>query len=1226
MVRPQFRNGRNVRVQAAPSSDRRRSGISSQNYKFKLREQIGQLRCKDDLKSSFINIDGLTDAKLEDVTSTVLSRSPDLFFLLETKRREEEIGTDISVPGYDVTEIKRSDVSGDRPGGGIAFYTKNTAGLLFKRHSPNIPHADLEYVQNERFWVTLDSLQCKTAICGVYVACQLSRDQHGTWNEGIYWVLRQECIALRSAGYRVQVLGDMNGHVGNILGQGVPGNTGDINRNGERFLSFLRDCELRHVNGEMRIPGDPTSQICTGLWTRQRGNSRSVIDFVSLSAEHIPTVKSMSVDDSGVLGGGSDHNWIEIVLVDKFRRLCHIKKLPKSRMGWDLSGAFSWEDFKASVLDTLPVDGWEDLSVQEHASEFVSSLHSSAESVIGYKKHGFKTSMKSRSLPLDLVNALKLKRELEGKWKVLSSCEVLDPDAVTIAEVAFNDQARVVDTMFCTLIASKRKVDFGFDGSGETNSTKSRQKFWSAITGKVKQSSNLVSVLSSTGVLKTDDDDIRIEIEKHLCSVFQGSLDPVVQPTPETNAPNDHSYQSTVQPRPDLSDHAYTAVLAPVLQRLGISPTLETNPSEWLGRNFSLDEVKKIAANLKSGKAFGWDNIPPEFLRHAPERALSVLALLFDKIKNTGVFPKGWSCGQITLVHKKGLRACLGNYRPLTVLISLSSFFSKLLNERLIAVVEVHQLVGEVQNGFRKTRCGGDNIFILNTLLWKARALGEKIHLGFVDVSKAYDSVNREILWAKLKKIGIDGVFLETLKAMYSGDSVNCKFNGTSTGPVFLRRGLRQGCSLSPLLFAIYISDIGADLAASAGGFTLAGKSVVGLLFADDIILISKTAAGLRSLFALVKKHCDALKLEINTGTGKSEVISPSDEVWDILDDGGDVALTLRQVLQYKYLGLESYISIVQTCRKKQQKCIKTAHKYKFACLHIGRRGPDIVDATLATWMNIAMPSILFGCESVLFTESTILEIEKVQSQLSKRLLGLPTSTANICAQTELGIIPFRLALYKAQLGFYFRVLDLPDSRWVKKAMLEHLSLVWPSPYISYISRVRETVKLPFSPPTTRYLKTHLYSWSLSEVNSALSDLSLPYVDPLQRFKKLPYVFEHQHLDTIAQFRLSNAGLGNRFPRWAGHTYAIQKQCPLCPSALTEAHVIFFCPSVELDRKHLELAFFRNRCIDKGFSEDKIFSTFINGLDWNGNLVKKSDLVTNGLALDTLRGFWLSKW
>ena len=56
----------------------------------------------------------------------------------------------------------------------------------------------------------------------------------------------------------------------------------------------------------------------------------------------------------------------------------------------------------------------------------------------------------------------------------------------------------------------------------------------------------------------------------------------------------------------------------------------------------------------------------------------------------------------------------------------------------------------------------------------------------------------------------------------------------------------------------------------------------------------------------LVKSHCDDLLLEINTGEGKSEIISPTEDVWDILDNEGEVCLTLRQVLQYKYLGLES--------------------------------------------------------------------------------------------------------------------------------------------------------------------------------------------------------------------------------------------------------------------------------------------------------------------------------
>ena len=59
--------------------------------------------------------------------------------------------------------------------------------------------------------------------------------------------------------------------------------------------------------------------------------------------------------------------------------------------------------------------------------------------------------------------------------------------------------------------------------------------------------------------------------------------------------------------------------------------------------------------------------------------------------------------------------------------------------------------------------------------------MGEKLHMGFVDITKAYDSVNRELLWRKLESLGIGGVFLETLKAMYCGDSVRCTINGVTT-------------------------------------------------------------------------------------------------------------------------------------------------------------------------------------------------------------------------------------------------------------------------------------------------------------------------------------------------------------------------------------------------------------------------------------------------------------
>ena len=118
---------------------------------------------------------------------------------------------------------------------------------------------------------------------------------------------------------------------------------------------------------------------------------------------------------------------------------------------------------------------------------------------------------------------------------------------------------------------------------------------------------------------------------------------------------------------------------------------------------------------LKNGKAKGWDHIPNEALKNLPDEMIVMITQLFNMIKKSGSLPEGWNRGRVTLVHKRGLRELLGNYRPITVLISLSGLYSKVLNERLSLVVEEHDLLGEIQNGFRKERGGVDNNFILDS-------------------------------------------------------------------------------------------------------------------------------------------------------------------------------------------------------------------------------------------------------------------------------------------------------------------------------------------------------------------------------------------------------------------------------------------------------------------------------------------------------------------------------
>ena len=126
-------------------SDRTRKKRANNWLKWKLKENVGEVVSKKELVTSCLNVNGLSYDSFVDVCDFADQTSPDVIFLLETKKREERLGFDISLSGYDVFEVRRSDAEGHKGGGGIACYTKRTEGLHFERHRPEVP-AQLDYV------------------------------------------------------------------------------------------------------------------------------------------------------------------------------------------------------------------------------------------------------------------------------------------------------------------------------------------------------------------------------------------------------------------------------------------------------------------------------------------------------------------------------------------------------------------------------------------------------------------------------------------------------------------------------------------------------------------------------------------------------------------------------------------------------------------------------------------------------------------------------------------------------------------------------------------------------------------------------------------------------------------------------------------------------------------------------------------------------------------------
>jgi len=266
---------------------------------------------------------------------------------------------------------------------------------------------------------------------------------------------------------------------------------------------------------------------------------------------------------------------------------------------------------------------------------------------------------------------------------------------------------------------------------------------------------------------------------------------------------------------------------------------LEYNSTDYLHAFITLDELEKVLKLTKNGKTPAQDNINSELYKYAPEEFKLRLLKFLNNIYRENCIPNEWRNAVMTPIFKKGDRREPQNYRGISVLNTCYKIYSRILNIKLQNYSGV--FMTETQNGFRKGRSCTDPTFCLKLLIEKRREFNLETHLLFIDYEKAFDNVQRQILFNILKSRHIPNTLLKAIVDIYTKNKILIKFNNKLSKSVEINKGVRQDCPLSPTLFNIYLDGIITKWQKQdITGIKLSkNQQLSTLLFADDQVIIT---------------------------------------------------------------------------------------------------------------------------------------------------------------------------------------------------------------------------------------------------------------------------------------------------------------------------------------------------------------------------------------------------
>ena len=274
-------------------------------------------------------------------------------------------------------------------------------------------------------------------------------------------------------------------------------------------------------------------------------------------------------------------------------------------------------------------------------------------------------------------------------------------------------------------------------------------------------------------------------------------------------------------------------------------PDMGTSNTSNIG-DIQIDEkgITKLLQHLNINKACGPDNISCRILKEAAEEIAPYLKFIFDRSLELQEVPHDWRTANITALYKKGDKSQPVNYRPVSLTSVPCKVMEHILFKHIMEHLEANNILADFQHGFREKRSCETQLIITVEEISRYLDNRQQVDLLILDFSKAFDTVPHHRLLQKLDHYGVRGNIHGWLKSWLTSRDQRVVVDGDHSTSVPVRSGVPQGTVLGPLMFLLYINDIGDDIKSSIR------------LFVDDSLIYMAISS---------RDHCQQLQDDLTT-------------------------------------------------------------------------------------------------------------------------------------------------------------------------------------------------------------------------------------------------------------------------------------------------------------------------------------------------------------------------